>query len=67
MFEMIFFFVVMALCMGVYFVPSIVASKRNHKNFTSILLLNIFLGFSLIGWVIALVWSTSAQDNGGTK
>jgi hypothetical protein len=65
--EMLLFFVVMSLCIFIYFIPAYVASKRNHKNFTPILLLNIFLGFSLVGWVIALVWSTSAQDTGGTK
>jgi hypothetical protein len=65
--EMLLFILVIALCMGVYFVPSIIASKRNHKNFTPILILNIFLGFSLIGWVVALVWATTAQDNGVKK
>jgi hypothetical protein len=65
--DILLFFVVIAFGVFVYFIPSVIASERCHKNFTPILLLNIFLGFSLIGWVIALVWSTSAQDNGGTK
>ena len=32
-------------------------TKNNHPNKIAILLLNIFLGWSFIGWVIALVWS----------
>ena len=40
-----------------YFVPAIVASLRGHHNATPIFILNLFLGWSFIGWVIALVWS----------
>lgn len=40
-----------------YFIPSIVAFKKRRDNKISILLLNIFLGWSLIGWVVALVWA----------
>ena len=43
----------------VYFIPSIVASVRNH-----IFRLNIFLGWTFIGWVAALIW---AMDRDETK
>ncbi|MBQ7725921.1 MAG: superinfection immunity protein [Clostridia bacterium] len=42
-----------------YFIPTIVAYKRKHLNKVSILLVNIFLGWTFIGWVVALVWSAS--------
>jgi uncharacterized membrane protein len=45
-----------------YFVPSVIAFKRKHKNFIPILLVNIFFGWTFIGWVIALVWSFSHQN-----
>jgi hypothetical protein len=38
-----------------YFVPAIVAAARHTHNATSILLLNIFFGWTLIGWFIALL------------
>lgn len=41
----------------IYFVPSIVASDRKHSKFTAILVLNIFLGWTFLGWVVALVWA----------
>jgi len=46
----------------VYFVPSIVAVKREppHPQLLPIFLLNLFLGWTLLGWVGALVWSTTA-------
>jgi hypothetical protein len=40
-----------------YFVPSGVAAFREHHNFGAILLLNILLGWTFIGWVVALVWA----------
>lgn len=43
----------------VYFIPTIVAYKRGKVNKMSILLLNFFLGWSLIGWVVSLVWATA--------
>ena len=47
------------ICCGlpIYFIPSMVAFFRNHPNKIAILVLNIFLGWSLIGWVVALVWA----------
>lgn len=48
------------LIIGVfYFTPSIVA-KRN-KNFRPVLVINIFLGWTFIGWVVALVMATSEK------
>ncbi|MHA7686671.1 superinfection immunity protein [Corynebacterium evansiae] len=35
----------------------IVASNRKHSNSGAIACLNIFLGWTFIGWVVALVWS----------
>lgn len=42
----------------VYFVPSIVAWNKRHANTTGIIILNVLLGWTLIGWVGALLWST---------
>ena len=40
-----------------YFLPSIIALARHKRDTLAIFLLNFFLGWTLIGWVIALVWS----------
>lgn len=47
------------LCLVVvgYFLPATVAGVRRHRNATAILVLNLFLGWTFIGWVGALVWS----------
>lgn len=33
------------------------ASQREHPNATAIGVFNFFLGWTFIGWVVALVWS----------
>lgn len=43
------------VAIGLYFLPAIVAAARRTHNSTGILLLNIFLGWTVIGWVFALV------------
>lgn len=57
MFEAIGYLVGFVLLAAVYFVPTIVAKVRNHHNTMAIFLLNLFLGWILIGWVAALVWA----------
>jgi len=41
----------------IYFIPTFCASDK--KNFNSIAMLNLFLGWTFIGWVVALVWGLS--------
>ncbi len=44
-----------------YFLPSILAFARNKRDATGILLLNFFLGWTMIGWVVALVWAVKTD------
>ena len=46
-----------AIAIGLYFLPAWIADGRRHQNKTPILMLNIFLGWTLLGWVAALIWS----------
>lgn len=39
----------------IYFIPSIIGMQK--KNAGAIFALNLFLGWTFIGWVIALVWA----------
>lgn len=40
-----------------YFLPSYVGYARRHPSNHAICALNVFLGWTLFGWVFALVWS----------
>lgn len=59
--------VVVYVCvvLPVYFLPTAVAYRRDHKNFTALLALNVFGGWTVVGWVGALVWSLLRGEAGG--
>jgi Superinfection immunity protein len=40
-----------------YFLPSIIALARSKRDLLAIFLLNLFLGWSVIGWIVALIWA----------
>lgn len=50
-------FILLFLLLFVYFLPAVVANSRGHANATAIFVLNLFLGWTLIGWVLSLVWA----------
>ncbi len=39
----------------VYFVPSVVA--KGKRNWQAIFVLNLFAGWTFVGWIVALVWA----------
>jgi hypothetical protein len=43
---------------AMFFLPTIIAVSRNH-NALAIFLLNFFLGWTVIGWFWALIWSVT--------
>ena len=57
----LFFFPLFGFGFVLYFLPAIIAFARNKRDTTSILLLNFFLGWTAIGWVIALVWAVKTD------
>ena len=42
---------------GLYLLPALISFLRRYKNWMAIFFLNLFLGWTGIGWVVALVWS----------
>ena len=51
------FFPIFGFGFVLYFLPSIIALARSKRDAVSILVLNFLLGWTAIGWVIALVWA----------
>ncbi|AYN26712.1 superinfection immunity protein [Buttiauxella sp. 3AFRM03] len=45
-----------------YFIPSVVAAVRDHKYMGAVMALNILLGWTFLGWVVALVWSMMGKN-----
>ena len=52
--------IVLLILLAAYFTPAIIALLRKHRQSLSICLLNIFLGWTVVGWVCALVWAASS-------
>jgi T4 superinfection immunity protein len=44
-----------------YFLPSIVAAERKHRNRSAIFTLNLLAGWTFIGWVVAMVWAVKNE------
>jgi hypothetical protein len=47
------------LIFALYFFPFLIAALHQHKNMLAIFLLNLALGWTLIGWIAALIWSVT--------
>jgi len=42
---------------ALYFLPSIIALARHKSQTLAIFLLNLFAGWTVIGWIGALIWA----------
>ncbi len=45
----------------IYFIPALVAFVRPHQQRAAILVINLFLGWTVLGWVVALAWAVSGK------
>lgn len=50
------------ILLGMYFLPTLVANGRHLPERTGIFFLNLFLGWTGIGWLIALIWAITAPS-----
>ena len=48
---------VLIAIISIYFLPTIMAQTRNHKNTVPIFIVNLFLGWTFIVWVGILAWA----------
>jgi hypothetical protein len=53
-------FVVLGILLAIYFLPWIIAANRNHHQVGAIAIIDVFLGWTFVGWVIALAMACSA-------
>ncbi|MBU3634157.1 superinfection immunity protein [Polynucleobacter sp. es-GGE-1] len=56
------FSVLMTLLSLFYFLPFAIAFNKRRANTGAIFALNLFLGWSLIGWVVSLVWALKEEQ-----
>lgn len=58
--ELIFLLILLAI----YLIPLIIAHKRDHEHAAWIALINIFFGWTAIGWIGALIWAIVGTTEG---
>lgn len=54
-----FIFLFCLFFLGIYFLPVIVAKSRGVRHFGSIVVINLFLGMTFVGWVVAFAMACS--------
>lgn len=52
------------ICVGlVYFLPTICSTSAGRKDSVQVFLTNLLLGWTFVGWCVALIWSFRPQDD----
>jgi hypothetical protein len=54
-----FFGLGFVVCLALYFLPTIIGWHK--RNAGAIFVLNLLLGWTLVGWVVALVWALTSD------
>jgi hypothetical protein len=60
--EILFALFLIILLVAFYFLPSVIAVQRKHRNRIPIILVNVFFGWFVVGWIAALVWAFTANQ-----
>ncbi|WPB54957.1 superinfection immunity protein [Xylophilus sp. GOD-11R] len=56
--QILFYLALIAL----YLLPIYEAAKRRHPRIIPIALIDILLGWTVVGWIVAMVWSVRAPE-----
>ena len=54
---------VWAAMLGIYLIPTLVAYSQQHHHVYAIAFLNVLSGWTLLGWIGALVWAFRAEES----
>lgn len=52
---------VLAVIFFAYWYPALLAFRRHHLNKGCIMLVNLFFGWTGLGWIVALIWAASSN------
>lgn len=61
LFSLLAGFVLLLVGVAMYMLPAIVAHKREHHNASAITVLTILAGWTVLGWVVAMVWAFTSR------
>ncbi|MBK7037388.1 MAG: superinfection immunity protein [Bacteroidetes bacterium] len=52
-------FLLIIIVVAFYFLPSIMAYRKSF--FGQVFLLNLLLGWTVLGWIIAIIWAVKVE------
>jgi len=47
--------------LAIYFAPWLVSLMRRHRSKLAIFITNLVFGWTLLGWIIALIWACTGN------
>ena len=50
-----------------YFMPTIIALLRDKRGAVGVALVNFFLGWTVIGWFLAFIWSCTGKTRANDR
>ena len=53
--------IVLILVLVIYMLPTLIAYSREHPWRAEVAVVNIFLGWTLIGWIVVFLWAALAR------
>jgi hypothetical protein len=59
--NLIGFYLLLGSMLGIYIAPLVIAMVQDHHRLPWIGLLNLAAGWTVAGWIAALVWSVTAM------
>jgi hypothetical protein len=59
-------FFIIIITFALYLLPTIIASTRHKHQFLAICLINIFAGWTFVGWLVALIWAAMREQSDNT-
>ena len=60
----VFLLFLLLTCLAFYFLRTIIDLVSDHQRLVPILRVNLFLGWTFVGWVVALVWAAMPVKRG---
>ena len=54
--------ILIIILISCYFIPTIIAMTKGKKDRVAIFALNLLVGWTFVGWLIAFIWSLCSDE-----
>jgi hypothetical protein len=57
------FIVIIIAALAFNFIPTIIAKRRGMASVVGLFVVNLLFGWTVVGWVVCLIWACSGQTH----